>query len=477
MASYDVASGVCLALVQGTLLRAFQTWQEVVMEQAEERAALERAVGHLQNSVLRAALAGWAERVLEAKEMRDRLAKAVRFMLNRALAAVFNQWKTKWADEKGYRGKLAVVAARMRNRNLAGAWGKWMELVEEQRELEGKMKVAMNKWLLKGLYNGFKAFHENRETAQKLRRGMAFFVNATMVRCFQSWVDFAVESGEDRERIQKALRKFVMAATARPGRHCPPRHPSHVEPSLLESHATHDVASIIWQALGDGGSVPAVGGVHGGVRPAQGQDEGGHDALRQQGPGRRVFPVEGERAGEDIEPREAGARHGPLHRPRAGLGVRYVVHQRGGRARCHQRAPCDAEPHCISHHKPPFDAAPCLLSPRTPPFDSGPYAAAAKMDGEAMSKALAFFMNREMAAAWGKWWDRIEDTRAEGAAVRKALGFFVHRELSAAWGSWAEFAELQPKIRRAAAFMVNSCLILVRRCSFTPGETVLGCRD
>jgi hypothetical protein len=36
------------------------------------------AVGHLQNSVLRAALAGWAERVLEAKEMRDRVAKVGR---------------------------------------------------------------------------------------------------------------------------------------------------------------------------------------------------------------------------------------------------------------------------------------------------------------------------------------------------------------------------------------------------------------
>ena len=182
------------------------------------------------------------------------------------------------------------------------------------------------------LCRDIKAFHENRETAQKLRRGMAFFVNATMVRCFQSWVNFAVESGEDRERIQKALRKFVMAATARPGRYCPPRHPSraehslltqhathdaaktiwpgrycpprhpsHVEASLLKPHSTHDVASSawqilsatssiacwtlvinhtlpchdvasnIWQAFSEGGGVPAVGGVHGGVHPAQGR--------------------------------------------------------------------------------------------------------------------------------------------------------------------------------------------------------------
>ena len=37
-----------------------------------------------------------------------------------------------------------------------------------------------------------------------------------------------------------------------PGRCCPPRHPTHLNPDFLSYTASYDVASIIWQALAGG---------------------------------------------------------------------------------------------------------------------------------------------------------------------------------------------------------------------------------
>ena len=76
-----------------------------------------------------------------------------------------------------------------------------------------------------------------------------------------------------------------------------------------------------------------------------------------------------------------------------------------------------------------------------------------------MSKALSYFLNRELARGWVAWHSTWAVLKAKRESMRKSLGHLLNRGLSRGWGAWLEMAqeraEFMQKLRKGLSFIVN----------------------
>jgi hypothetical protein len=94
----------------------------------------------------------------------------------------------------------------------------------------------------------------------------------------------------------------------------------------------------------------------------------------------------------------------------------------------------------------------------------GGWAAAVAPREDSTSKALLYFVNREMARGWVSWHTRWAVLSARRESMRKSVGYLLKRELSQAWGAWvemsAERAEVIRTLRKGASFIMSRALAL-----------------
>ena len=57
-----------------------------------------------------------------------------------------------------------------------------------------------------------------------------------------------------------------------------------------------------------------------------------------------------------------------------------------------------------------------------------------------MSRALSFFMNRELSRGWVGWHTNWSEIARKRAAMRHGLSHMLNRHLSRGWGAWTEMA-------------------------------------
>jgi hypothetical protein len=75
-----------------------------------------------------------------------------------------------------------------------------------------------------------------------------------------------------------------------------------------------------------------------------------------------------------------------------------------------------------------------------------------------MSKAMRYFFNRELARGWVGWHSSWAEQKAKLESMRRSLGHFINRELSRGWGVWVEMA-----VERAAfMFKLNGAFTRMR---------------
>eukprot|EP00900_Chrysochromulina_parva_P015970 jgi/Chrpa1/24374/Chrysochromulina_OHIO_Genome00027597-RA len=76
-----------------------------------------------------------------------------------------------------------------------------------------------------------------------------------------------------------------------------------------------------------------------------------------------------------------------------------------------------------------------------------------------MSKALLYFVNREIARGWVCWYETWKVLKAKRESMRKSLGHLLHRGLSRGWGAWIEMLEERAAflqlLSKGVRFMIN----------------------
>merc|ERR1740127_55177 len=81
-----------------------------------------------------------------------------------------------------------------------------------------------------------------------------------------------------------------------------------------------------------------------------------------------------------------------------------------------------------------------------------------------MSKAMRYFLNRNLARRWVVWHSQWESQKAKLESMRRSLGHLLNRQLSRGFGAWLEMAAARAafmqKLRKGVSLMVNRKLVL-----------------
>ena len=81
-----------------------------------------------------------------------------------------------------------------------------------------------------------------------------------------------------------------------------------------------------------------------------------------------------------------------------------------------------------------------------------------------MSKAVRFFVNRELARGWVGWQTQWAEAARKMASMKKSLSHLLNRELSRGFVAWVEMAEearwFMQKLRKGLSMFTNRGLAL-----------------